>query len=243
MGLKVQTGFVVLNKRVYYFSLRSVKHTYYNNKKEGYYQNILSRDYALNATNDSEFIIIDKEAIIGYENQDEKDILFTPMQDKFKKLQKLLSSTDERKFGKNLDKKALGGELDFIAIDREGNILLIEYKDGTNTSGIYLSPIQIGFYTELFKEFEGNLEESLLSMLKQKQEMGLISKEFKVPSKLKDIIPVLMISNYKSNSVSKEKFQDVMTIIRTKSDFGENYLQNLKIVNFIQNEPLETLNW
>jgi len=218
-------------------------HSHYENRKEGYYQNILSRAYGLNATQECEFVIVDKEAVIGYSNQLEKDTVFSLMQNKFKELQKLISKEDEKRFGKNLDKKSLGGELDFIALDQNGNILLIEYKDGTNTSGIYLSPIQIGFYTKLFEDIECSLEESLLSMLKQKQEIGLISKEFKIPPTFNSIIPILMISNYNPDTVAKEKFQDVLKVIREKSEFGKNFLKNLQVRNFTEVGGLTTLDW
>lgn len=45
---------------------------YYNNQKEGYYQNELSRKHGINGNTDSNFVIVDKEAVIGYEDQDKK---------------------------------------------------------------------------------------------------------------------------------------------------------------------------
>jgi len=110
---------------------------YYKNKKEGYYQNILSRKYGICGNKNDDFVIIDKEAVVGYLNQKEKDTEFQKFQPKYKQLQKDISLKNSKRFGKNNDKKPVGNELDFLALDKNGNILLIEYKHGTNTSGIY----------------------------------------------------------------------------------------------------------
>lgn len=45
---------------------------YFNNKKEGYYQNELSRKFGIYGSPDSAFVIIDKETVIGYEDAAEK---------------------------------------------------------------------------------------------------------------------------------------------------------------------------
>ena len=60
---------------------------YYVNRKEGYYQNVLSRKYGVCGKSDDEFVIIDKESVIGYANQDQKDSLFGASQKKYKELQ------------------------------------------------------------------------------------------------------------------------------------------------------------
>jgi len=43
--------------------------SYYDNKKEGYYQNSFSRMHGIIGSDDSDFIIVDKEVVVGYENQ------------------------------------------------------------------------------------------------------------------------------------------------------------------------------
>lgn len=149
---------------------------YYKNKKEGYYQNILSKKYGICGNKNDDFVIIDKEAVVGYLNQKEKDTAFNKIQTKYKQFQKDISEKNSKRYGKNVEKKAVGNELDFLALDKNGNILLIEYKHGTNTSGIYLSPIQIGMYYDIFTNFpRKDLENAVFEMLTQKQKIGLIS--------------------------------------------------------------------
>lgn len=217
-------------------------------KKEGYYQNELSRKYGILANEESEFLIIDKEAIIGYANNTEREEVFNSLQQPFIKLLKLLSESsskcDNKGFGKNLEKKALGGELDFIALDKNGNILLIEYKNCLNSNGIYLSPIQIGFYEKLFVSLDREkFEIALKEMLQQKQCMGLLPKEWTIPEFSGNIIPWLVISNHNENSNYKNKLEEVLDIIRTKSDNNESFLQNLQVYNYTSENGLEKLKW
>ena len=216
---------------------------YYNNKKEGFYQNVLSREYGICGDPHTEFVIVDKEAVVGYEDQDEKDLSFKPIQEKYKELQKLISVKYPKRFGKNLEEKAIGKELDFLALDKEGNILLIEYKHGTNTQGIYLSPLQIGLYYDIFTSLpREELDKAVNAMFDQKQKIGLINPEWVKPPHLKEIIPVLIISEYKGRT-AKGKFDQMLEIIRKEK--REGFLNNLQAFNYnVKNglQSWETMN-
>lgn len=182
---------------------------YYNNKKEGYFQNELSRKFGICGQPNDDFVIIDKEAVIGYENIQEKNNMYGKIHAGYKKLQKELSQKDAKRFGTGLEKKAIGNELDFLALDKQGNLLLIEYKHGSNTAGIYLSPLQIGMYYDLFCQLpRDELDKSVYSMLEQKKKYGLINPHWKTPA-IKDIVPVLIISEYNYRSTAKIKYQEV----------------------------------
>lgn len=203
---------------------------YYNNKKEGYFQNELSRKFGICGKSNEDFVIIDKEAVIGYENMQEKNKLYGKIRERYKILQRDLSQKDAKRYGKNLDKKAIGNELDFLALDKQGNLLLIEYKHGTNTSGIYLSPLQIGIYFELFNQFPRvELEKSVFEMLEQKKRIGLINPKWNTPN-IKDIVPVLIISEYNDRSLAKIKYQEVMDFVRAKK--GGSFLASIKTYNY-----------
>ncbi len=213
---------------------------YYQNKKEGYYQNILSREFGICGNADDNFVIIDKEAVIGYLNQKEKDTEFNKIQPKYKRLQKDISVKNNKRYGKNIEKKPVGNELDFLALDKNGNILLIEYKHGTNTSGIYLSPIQIGMYYDIFTNFpKSDLEKTVFEMLIQKQKIGLICQNWVIPHKIKDIIPVLIISEYNYKSSAKQKFDEIFTF--SKEQLGSKFLNNLLMYNYTEQKGL--LKW
>jgi len=213
---------------------------YFKNMKEGYYQNELSKRYGICGSASDDFVIIDKEAVIGYSNQAEKNNLLGNIQQKYKQLQREISILNPERYGKDLGKKAIGNELDFLALDKEGNILLIEYKHGTNTSGIYLSPLQIGMYNDIFTSFPKNeLEIAVFEMLEQKQKIGLINPSWKKPNCIKDIIPVLIISEFNYKSSAKTKFDEILQF--TRKQLGASFLNNLQTFNFTMKNGLS--NW
>ena len=213
---------------------------YYKNKKEGYYQNILSRKHGIHSSANDDFVIIDKEAVIGYSNQKEKDKLLGNIQEKYKQLQKEISILNPKRYGKNLAKKAIGNELDFLALDKEGNVLLIEYKHGTSTSGIYLSPLQIGMYNDIFTSFpKKDLECAVFEMLEQRQKIGLINPDWTKPNSIKNIIPVLIISEHNYKSSAKTKFEEILRF--TRKQLGTGFLNDLQTFNFTLKNGLS--NW
>jgi len=213
---------------------------YYKNKKEGFYQNELSKIFGICGKPDTDFVVIDKEAVIGYSDQAEKDNLFGNLQQKYKQLQREISDLNPERYGKDLGGKAIGNELDFLALDKDGNILLIEYKHGTNTSGIYLSPLQIGLYNDIYTSFPKNdLECAVFEMLEQKQKIGLINPNWKKPNCIKDIIPVLIISEFNYKSSAKTKFDEILQFARKQ--LGSSFLNNLQAFNFTMKNGLS--NW
>ncbi len=205
---------------------------YYNNRKEGYFQNELSRKFGICGKPNDDFVIIDKEVVIGYENIKEKEKLYSKIREKYKILQRDISQKNAKRYGQDLEKKSIGNELDFLALDKQGNLLLIEYKHGSNTSGIYLSPLQIGMYFDLFSSLDKNeLERSVFKMLEQKKEMKLINPEWKTetPSVISNIIPILIISEYNYNSSAKSKYKEIIGFIKAKNGA---FLENIRTYNY-----------
>ena len=213
---------------------------YYNSKKEGFYQNNLSRRYGICGKVDDPFVIVDKEAVIGYSDQAEKDRIFAPIQKRYKILQSILSNTDGNKFGKDLNKKSIGNELDFLALDKQGNLLIIEFKHGSSTSGIYLSPIQIGLYYDIFTSYpKVDLERAVFEMLAQKQKIGLINPDWTSPNRINSIIPVVIISGFKEKSTAKSTFHEVLKLLRGK--LCNKFVNKLEVWKYTPGEDLS--NW
>jgi hypothetical protein len=211
---------------------------YYKNKKEGFYQNELSRLFGICGTAKDDFVIVDKEAVVGYENTKEKDLLYGALREKYKKLQKLISKEDPKRYGKNLGKKSIGGELDFIALDKAGNIQLIEYKHGNNTSGIYLSPLQIGLYFDIFSSLDRKeLIAAVYQMIEQKKRIGLIHPEWPIPEITGKIIPVLIMSDYNPRSSAKTKYDEILSYVRGKQQ--EPFLENIKTLTYTTKDGLK----
>lgn len=203
---------------------------YYDNKKEGFFQNKLSRQFGICGLPTDNFVIIDKEAVIGYTNTNEKNNIYGKIRNRYKELQGVISKINPIRYGKDLGKKSIGNELDFLALDKEGNLLLIEYKHGTNTSGIYLSPLQIGMYYDLFTELNSmQLEKAVYEMLEQKKKIGLINSSWKIPN-ITNIIPVLIISDYNYRSTAKEKYDEILGFVRKTK--GTYFLKEIRTYNY-----------
>lgn len=209
---------------------------YFNNKKEGYFQNELSRKYGICGKPQDEFVIVDKEVVMGHKNKQERENLYGKIQAGYKKLQNEISLQNVKRYGKDLEKKSIGNELDFLALDKRGNILLIEYKHGTNTSGIYLSPLQIGMYYDIFTMYpKVELENAVYEMIEQKKKIGLINEDWET-SKITGIIPVLIISEYNYGSSAQIKYQEILDIIRAIR--GNSFLTNIVTYNYTSQKGL-----
>lgn len=173
---------------------------YYNNRKEGYYQNMLQRRYGIMASAESDMLILDKEIVIGYADEREKQKIFSPNRERYLSVKSDLKRSNPKLFGEPSESECMGGELDLMALDRDGYIHLMEIKDGSNTSGIYMSPFQIGLYKRIFDMID--ITDSVGSLIRQKQELGLLPRDWTIPAIRKEIIPELIICAPKSRSQS-----------------------------------------
>jgi len=84
-----------------------------------------------------------------------------------------------------------------------------------------------------------DLEKSVFEMLIQKQKIGLICPNWVIPKKIKNIIPVLIISEYNYKSSAKQKFDEIFTF--SKKQLGSNFLNNLLMFNYTEKKGL--LKW
>lgn len=180
---------------------------YYSNKKEGYYQTLIGRRYTFNMQPDDEFVIIDKELVIGFESDTyrinwNKEIV----KEQDLRIEKARTILSETRLPKDIKREY--GEFDFLAIDKQGNFIIMELKqdDAVKT---YLSPVQTNYYVlqfeKLIKEKKEELCKVIKDMLDQKVNMGLIElpKGWKLPEKMNcSVKACVVIGNEKG--VSKE---------------------------------------
>lgn len=206
----------------------------YNNRKEGFYQNHFSRNFGITGSDKTELVVFDKEVSPVFYNNSDKQTVFGNLQAKYKTIYKHLSQEYPEKFGKNLEKRHLGKEIDFFGLDNSGRLLVIEFKHHSSPSGIYLSPVQIGLYYALakmlYQQNPERLTTTIREMILQKQKLGLINAHWKVPESINEIVPVLMISGYNPKSNAKNKFKSVLKECRAL--FGEGYLQNIETYEY-----------
>lgn len=167
-----------------------------NSRNEGYYQNLVGRRYTFQITEDDDFIIIDKEFVLGFKNKTAKESFNQSIIKDVE--QKIKEFRSQYKWKLPEDIKAKYGEFDFLGLNGNGDILIMELKQN-DPSKTALSPIQVYFYHQQFKELleeDHGLYGKIKSMVEQKMEMGIISPIFnnKFPAGLSGkIVPCLII--------------------------------------------------
>lgn len=168
----------------YYVNTNSANPIY----NEGYYQNIISRRYSLFSKSTDDFIIFDKEFEFGYLNTETRDAINLPISNEItaifnKSKSNNLSSRFPSKY------KASYKECDFIALNKNGDIILLELKsDNTSAQKIYLAPLQVAMYCKLTEyymtKFKDTFEKTVFDMVAQKQRLGMIDNGWKMPTLL-----------------------------------------------------------
>ncbi len=151
---------------------------YHNNHSEGYWSSKLSIDYGRNSKPDDKWLIIDREAVIGFNAADGK--IASKLKEEFYSAikQDVESIKQNPRFSGWADiSKSFGDELDFLAIGRDGQLLCIELKHGDNTSGIYWGPLQAKVYQKAFENKIADLSSKITEMVRQKVELGLLPPE------------------------------------------------------------------
>lgn len=190
---------------------------YYNNHKEGYYQNLLQRKYGILAPPTSKLLIFDKEIVIGYSNQSEKKQIYGINQDRYQSVKINLKASNPKSYGQpHNNQEILGNELDLMALDKEGYIHLMEIKHSSNPSGIYMSPFQIGLYKRLFDMID--IINAVKDLIIQKQDLGLLPHDWPIPTIQKQVIPELIICEFKANSQCyPSKYNEVVKYIQNNA--------------------------
>ena len=215
---------------------------HYGNKKEGYFQNLFSRQFGILSNGSEDFVVIDKEAVVGYKNMQVKANYFDKQRKKFKAIKQHLSEFDAKRYGSNIGKEALGNELDFLAVNRDGKVLLIEFKHGSSTKGIYLSPIQIGLYYSIFQDYihhyRQNFIDDIGEMIKQKKDLKMISQDFPEVTPSGEIVPLLIIAKYNPRSSALDSFCNVLEICRKKLKVN-SFLSNLEVYEYDEDQKFK----
>ena len=144
-------------------------------KKEGFYQNLIGRRYTFNTKAEDDFIIIDKEMVVGFKDEVTKTAWNKDIISKIEALIRNLRRDYKGRLPKDISSKY--GEFDFLAMTWDGDIIIMEVKqdDPKNT---YLSPIQVRFYDEQFHKLlkeNKDISDNIMKMVQQKVDMGIIN--------------------------------------------------------------------
>ena len=167
-----------------------------SHKKEGYFQSLIGRRYSFEVKGDDDFFIIDKELVIGFDNENVRCEWNQPIKDSIASwIEKVRTVFFPTKLPKNISTSY--GEFDFLALNWEGDIIIMELKQDSSEK-TYLSPFQISFYKQQFEKLLKelpNLSEDIMEMIKQKIDLGILvlPSDRKLPSKLSGKIKYYLI--------------------------------------------------
>ena len=185
-------------------------------KKEGFYQNLISRRYTLYCKPSDNFIVIDKEFVIGYKDQVTKDLL---LEKYIKKYDCFIRQIKEKYPTERWPRKIKqsGEECDFLAITKEGDILLLELKQSGDTQKIYLSPLQVEKYADMTKALLDDYSDIFFNVLKemfeQKKRIGIMNPAWNMPQKLSGKIKTAVVVGGNSSPDAKRKYKLVRDIV------------------------------
>lgn len=171
---------------------------HYHNKKEGYWQNRICVDFGKCWDPSDEWLIIDREVVIGFDNTSAKQAALLPIIRPYKAAVEQLTEEEPKKWGKP-GKKSFGDELDLLAIDPLGNLVCIELKYGTNAAGVYWGMYQASVYRDLAKIASERIITGVKELATQKIELGLLPRSAEervrlIDSKKSDIRTVLAVA-------------------------------------------------
>ena len=154
---------------------KSVHRSKYGNLKEGFWKNKLGVRFGRHFEESDPWLIVDREAVIGFENEKDKENFYGPMKDGCAAFVRKLQDEDTEKWGKSC--KRLGNELDLLVLDKDKNLVCIELKHGkAKASEIYWGPAQVSLYRNIFgyEAVIGTVSVGIKKMVKQKVALGLL---------------------------------------------------------------------
>lgn len=196
---KVVTGDKIINDK------------YFKNGKEGYWSSRMNIDYGRNWQPGMEWIIIDREAVLGFDDEPSKSRFYKMLKRTVQSVKNSLQLNDEKTWGKltasdvnqgESDFCDFGDELDFLAIGPNKQLVCIELKHGSYTSGIYWGPLQASVYRDAYLKQLGNISESIKKMVKQRVALGLLTPnalEWLPENSFNEVEGILAIADVGSN--------------------------------------------
>ncbi|MEI6210291.1 MAG: hypothetical protein WCR06_01570 [bacterium] len=146
---------------------------FYRNQQEGYWQNRLCVRYGRRWTRADELLIIDRECVVGFNHGKERDAFYRGIAGVYQGVKSRLQNDDKQQWGQP-DDTGFGDELDMLAINRSGDLVALELKHGSNSSGIYWGPLQVAVYQDAFFKTLGSIRGQIRGLVAQKIELGLL---------------------------------------------------------------------
>ncbi len=148
---------------------------FYDNHKEGYWQNRLCIHYGQRWDNSKEWLIIDRESVLGFATKHQKNEFYSTKKTRYQNIKANLQQNDPIRWGiPNV--KRFGDELDMLAISPSKELVAIELKHGSSAAGVYWAPLQVSVYRDAFSDVLPEIAKGLIKLVHQKVAFGLLPK-------------------------------------------------------------------
>ncbi len=223
-------------------------------KKEGYYQTLISRRHSLDCKVDDWLLIFDKEFKLGYANADIQDEVIKIIKLRANDLACKIFDFFDKKHGKwngskgtspwklpgDMKKKErinptiapdpkilkemkASTECDFVGLNKNGDLVLLELKRPEDSVKIYLAPLQVATYNELVSEYlknENDLEKVINEMVIQKRKLGMMNTTWDFPMKLSGKVELAVVvgstDEKKPGDLTIKKFKNVRQVVENQ---------------------------
>lgn len=212
---------------------------------EGRCQNWLSSRYGVGRNDDqSELLAIDREVVIGYRDTGEKTEQWeVAVRQPALELARTISAEDPKRYGVDLERRALGNELDFLVWQPPDGFFCIEVKQGYSTHGIYMAPLQVAAYTVAWTKAAQNAETwpglsaGINKLVEQKRQLGLVAMSdpewsaFQASLDAPKFAPAIVVKDPNLKSSCWKKMQEVRSFVSKEwpKDWGQNPLSALRV--------------
>ena len=147
---------------------------YFTPSLEGYWQNLIAWNFGPQWNPEKEFLVVDRESVLGFDSRDEKGAWFEQIRRVHMEIAEEIRQANPKRFSKPV---VFGDELDLLAIDRHGRLVCIELKRGGSPSGIYWAPLQALSYRDSFRKAASVLHAGVTKLVQQKIELGMLPEE------------------------------------------------------------------
>ncbi|MHB0979828.1 MAG: hypothetical protein ACYC5Q_07160 [Thermoleophilia bacterium] len=224
--------------------------------KEGALQNRLSYRFGPGRRSPDDWVVVDREVVLGYQNQAEKAAEWEPIKERAKAVGRKIPGHGSHNFGSTFERFSAGDELDLLVwVPGESRFLIVELKDGSDNTGVYKSPLQVAVYTAAWRHFAQKQPKEFLTslrvLLSQKRALGLIACKFPMPDResLRALHPALIIQEPNTRSRSWRIIDTVRDVIdrewpreaQPDGDLEPSILTGLRIYSAPAAGPLDAL--
>jgi hypothetical protein len=186
--------------------------------KEAFFASKLSIDYGANWHSGLDWMIIDREAVLGFDTSDLKNKYYQVCKSSTAAITRQLKDEDSKLWGKNV--KNFGDEVDFLAIGPDGQLVCIELKHESFVSGIYWSPIQASVYREAFRGAIDAISDAIKKLVNQKVSLGLLPIEARdrLPDRFTSVESIVFVVCGERNSKCWDKLAVVRKMLHEPID-------------------------